>query len=43
VMGPAIGFIILKTMGYREVFLLAVVIFLIASASSYLLSRRCCN
>lgn len=41
VLGPAIGFIVLKTLGYREVFILAVIIFLIAAASSAALGRRC--
>lgn len=43
VLGPAIGFVVLKTLGYREVFALAFLIFLLAAASSALLSRRCGN
>jgi MFS family permease len=39
-LGPAIGFTVLKFLGYREVFLLAAVIFLLASLSSYGLDRK---
>ncbi len=39
-LGPATGFVVLKTMGYREVFVLAIVIFLTAALSSELLHRR---
>jgi hypothetical protein len=42
-LGPATGFIVLKTMGYREVFVLAVLIFLAAALSSELLHRRIRN
>ena len=38
--GPAVGFTVLHFMGYREVFVLAAVIFLTAAASSVLLGRR---
>jgi MFS family permease len=37
--GPAIGFTVLRLMGYREVFVLSALIFLVASASSMLLDR----
>ena len=40
-LGPAIGFIILKLFGYKEVFVLATVTFLLASISSWVLGRRC--
>jgi MFS family permease len=37
--GPAIGFAVLRLLGFREVFVLAALIFLTASASSALLGR----
>ncbi|MBU8869753.1 MAG: MFS transporter [Gemmatimonadales bacterium] len=40
-LGPAIGFIVLKLFGYREVFVLASVTFLVAAGSSWVLGRRC--
>lgn len=40
VLGPAIGFVVLETLGYREVFLLAVAIFVTAAISSAFLRRR---
>ena len=39
-LGPAIGFTVLRLLGYREVFLLSALIFLLACASSVLLNRR---
>ena len=38
--GPAVGFTVLHFLGYREVFVLAAVIFLTAAGSSVLLGRR---
>ncbi len=38
-LGPAIGFVVLRLSGYREVFVLAAAIFLAAAASSALLGR----
>ena len=38
--GPLIGFAVLRLLGYREVFAVAAVIFLAAAASSALLGRR---
>lgn len=37
--GPAIGFVVLRLLGFREVFVLAALIFLAAAASSALLGR----
>jgi MFS family permease len=39
-LGPAIGFAVLRLLGYREVFVLAALIFLTAAVSSGLLGRR---
>ena len=39
-LGPVIGFLLLRWAGYREVFLTAAVVFLLASASSRALGRR---
>jgi len=38
--GPAIGFMVLHLLGYREVFVLAALIFLTAAGSSVLLGRK---
>jgi MFS family permease len=38
--GPAVGFTVLRLLGYREVFVLSALIFLAASGSSVLLGRR---
>ena len=40
VIGPAIGFTVLKLLGYREVFVLAALIFLTAAISSAALGRK---
>lgn len=40
ILGPAIGFIVLMTLGYEEVFILATLVFLTASISSGMLGRR---
>ena len=40
ILGPAVGFTVLRLLGYREVFLLSAAIFLCAAASSVLLGRR---
>ena len=37
--GPAVGFVVLRLLGFREVFVLAALIFLAASFSSLLLGR----